>query len=224
MKKTIVYSKVGVTLIGGGRAKRGQISRSLEFAPFLVAADKGALLALKHGFLPDVVIGDLDSLSTLTPEIPQERIHHVPEQDTTDFEKCLYSIKARYIIALGVTGSRLDHSLAALNALTKCNDKVVLVVSGKDVAFVCPTDFTIQLPVGTRVSLFPMAGVKGQGEGLEWPIDDIGFSPLGPVSISNRTSEPELRLNFQSRSMLVILPARHLKAVLQAHSINRPVH
>ena len=43
----------------------------------------------------------------------------IAEQVTTDFEKALYSTRAPVTVALGMTGKRLDHTLAALDAVSK---------------------------------------------------------------------------------------------------------
>ena len=53
----------------------------------------------------------------------------IGEQETTDFEKSLYSTRAPVTVALGMTGRRFDHTLAALDAVAKyaAKRKIVLV-------------------------------------------------------------------------------------------------
>ena len=66
-----------------------------SLAPVVVAADGGAHAAAKAGFSPTAVIGDLDSFEpSQAAGIPSDRIHRIADQDTTDFEKCLASLKA----------------------------------------------------------------------------------------------------------------------------------
>ncbi len=167
--------------------------------------------------MPDAVIGDLDSAdSGIFNAIPKDRIHKIAEQDTTDFEKCLYSLSAPFVIALGVIGSRLDHSLSSLNTLSRFSDLPVLLVSNKDVIFICPRNISLKLPVGTRVSLFPLAPVRGNSEGLEWSISGLEFSPFGRISTSNRSTGRSVELSFDAPHMLVILPVGCLKAALAA--------
>ena len=43
----------------------------------------------------------------------------IAEQETTDFEKAIYSTRAPVTVALGMTGKRFDHTLAALDAVTR---------------------------------------------------------------------------------------------------------
>ncbi|MCB1366400.1 MAG: thiamine diphosphokinase [Rhodobacteraceae bacterium] len=221
MKKPIVEMDLGITVLAGGRAKRRQIARAMRHAPVLVAADKGALTALKHGLMPTAVIGDMDSSDDLTHRIPAERLHRIAEQDSTDFQKCLYSIRAPFAIALGLTGSRLDHSLAGLSTLAAWQAMPVLALAGKDVVFAPRAPLTLALPVGTRVSLFALAEMRGTASGLEWPIEAVRFGPMGELGTSNRASRPEIRLEFSAPGMLVILPARHIGAVLEGLGLNR---
>jgi len=215
MIQPIVHTATGMTLFGGGKIRKQQIRRAVKLAPFVLAADKGALAALAHGIMPDAVVGDMDGKAGgMRGQIPAGRIHRIEEQDSTDFEKCLYSLSAPFVLALGVTGSRLDHSLAAMNALGRHPDLPVVILSGKDLCFLSPAELALDLPVGTRLSLFPLATVRGRSSGLRWPIDGLEFSPLHRIGTSNRTSHETVRLAFDARSMLVIVPVRHLETVI----------
>ncbi len=214
MNKMIVHSTAGITILGGGPTKKTQLSRSLAIAPNLVAADKGAKTALKQGVVPHAVIGDMDSIGDISKSLDSGSIHRLDEQETTDFEKCLYSCDAPFFVALGVVGSRIDHSLAAMNALCKFPEKAVVLLGKKDLIFLCPSNLVLNLPLGTRLSLFPMATVKGKSEGLEWPIDGIEFSPLARIGTSNRTTAPTIHLSMDHKKMLVILSVKHLATVI----------
>ena len=104
------HSDLPVTLLGAGPVYPNDIKEILKIAPGLVAADGGAATALEAGRVPDLVIGDFDSLPHSTGEsLPKDRLLHVTEQDSTDFEKCLARITAPLILALGFTGARIDH-------------------------------------------------------------------------------------------------------------------
>ncbi len=220
MIEKIVQTELGITIIGAGRVRSKQISKAVRLAPYVLAADGGLDQALESGLIPDAVIGDLDGVSASMSGVPADRLHRVSEQTSTDFEKCLYSVSTPLVIALGVTGSRFDHSLAAMNALAKYPDLPIIVVSGKDLIFLCPLDLRLSLPIGTRLSLFPLAPVSGRQVGLEYPIRDLAFSPVGRIGTSNRTKLPDIHLRFDAPHMLVILPWRHLKVVTRA--LSRP--
>lgn len=206
-----------ITLIGGGEVSKADFSWALARAPIVVAADGGANFAQIEGITPRAVIGDFDSISPETrAALPDAVLHPIPEQDSTDFDKCLRSVSAPLIIGVGFLGRRLDHQLAALNTLVAHAATPCLLVGGHDVAFVAPLDVTLNLPVGTRVSLFPMGPVTGHAEGLEWPLDGLNFAPDSRIGTSNRSTAPTVRLTFSDRKMVVILPRDAGDAALAA--------
>ncbi|MEM9584934.1 MAG: thiamine diphosphokinase [Pseudomonadota bacterium] len=214
MPQNIVHTPTFLTLLGGAPTHFRHIKQALKLAPILVAADGGADTALAAGVVPDAVIGDMDSISPAAQDkITDNALHFIAEQDSTDFAKCLRSVEAPAILALGFSGGRLDHQLAACTTLVQFPDKIVLMLTDEDVCFLCPDLLDIDLPAGTRVSLFPMGEVQGQGEGLKYPIDGLTFTPAGQVGTSNEVTGP-LRLQFDTRQMLVIIPRDHLEDIL----------
>ncbi|AXQ95048.1 thiamine diphosphokinase [Cereibacter azotoformans] len=216
MTRPIVESTEGVTLVAGGPVTRRDLSVALARAPVLVAADGGGDSALRLGRLPQAVIGDMDSLSHEGREALRGRVHHLPEQETTDFDKCLRSIRAPFVLALGVAGARIDHGLAVMNVLVRRTEPVCLLVGPQDVVFHAPPELRLRLKVGERISLFPLGPVTGESRGLRWPIDGIPFAPDGRVGTSNAVAEPEVRLAFDGPGMLVILPRARLDRALRA--------
>lgn len=205
-----------VTLLGGADPSPDCIATALRHAPMMVAADGAANHAISAGYVPDRVVGDLDSLSDdARARIPADRIEHVGEQDTTDFEKCLTRIDAPLVLATGVTGRRLDHALAVLNTLVRHQTRPCIVFDDHDVIFAAPPKIRLDLEAGTRVSLFPLARVTGRSEGLYWPINGLDFSPDSQIGTSNRATGP-VDLTFHIPGMLIILPRAALDVSLRA--------
>lgn len=209
----IVQSDRGVTLAGGGRFGAGLLALARALAPRLVAADGGADRLLAHGVEPEAVIGDFDSVSRAARTRLAGRLFPIAEQATTDFDKALRSIEAPFVLGLGFAGQRLDHGLAVLSSLVAHPDRLCLILSGSDVTFLAPEELALDLPPGTRLSLFPMGPVRGEGEGLRWPIGGLDFAPDGMIGTSNEVTGP-VRLRFSARRMLVILPLAALRQAL----------
>lgn len=204
-----------VTLLGGGGIAPGELAEVLALAPVLVAADGGAEAALKAGQMPLAVIGDFDSLSAeARAAIPPERLHEITEQQTTDFDKCLRAISAPVILGLGFLGARLDHQLAALSGLVRRPKSRCILLGDRDLAFLCPPRLVLRLPVGTRLSLFPMGAVTGASTGLKWPIDGLDLAPDGRIGTSNEVVAEEVTLRTDSAKLVAILPRATLKAVI----------
>lgn len=211
-----VQCSQGVTLVGAGAPRRQDIVDALAFAPALVAADGGAAHCLDAALEPLAVIGDFDSFDpALVSALPQARMIAIPEQETTDFEKCLNRIDAPFILATGFTDGRVDHGLAVWSVLARRIGPPTLVIGPEDVVFAAPKRVALDLAPGTRVSLFPMAPVSGRSTGLEWPIDGIDLSPMGRIGTSNRATGP-VALSFDAPGCLVITPREALAAALAA--------
>ncbi|MFD2174291.1 thiamine diphosphokinase [Rhodobacter lacus] len=214
MSEMIVQCEGGVTLLGGGAAEAADIATALALAPPLVAADGGAETALNQGLMPLAVIGDMDSLSTEAQARLGPRIHRIAEQDSTDFGKCLQRVEARFYLCLGFTGLRLDHTLAALSEIAARPAQAVVLIAEDEVIFRAPPQLALDLPIGTRLSLYPMGPSRGRAEGLLWPLDGLAFTPAGRVGTSNSVTGP-VRLEITG-PMLVLVPKAHLTAVLAA--------
>jgi thiamine pyrophosphokinase len=204
-----------VTLVGGGPIPPGALEAALALAPVAVAADGGGDVRLPQGRRFAAVIGDIDSLDA--PErlaaagVP---IHRLPEQETTDLEKCLYATEAPLYLGVGFLEGRIDHHLAAMNALCKHQGKRVALIGSQDLCFLCPPTLELDLAAGTRVSLFPMAPAMGAvSEGLRWSVEGLELSPAGRIGTSNEALGGRVRVAFDAPSVIAILPRPLLEQV-----------
>lgn len=204
----------GVTLVGGGLVGPGDLALALAHAPRLVAADAGADAALAAGLVPELVIGDLDSISAPARSQLAARLHPVAEQDSTDFEKCLQRIAASHVIAVGFAGRRLDHTLAALSVIARRPGQRILMLTEAELVFLAPPRLSLDLPPGLPLSLFPMGPVAGRSTGLVWPIEGLHLAPDARVGTSNETTGPVTLAS--AGPLLVMLPRDCLPEVLAA--------
>lgn len=205
-----------MTLIGGSQTAESDLTRALAVGNHVVAADSGARTAHRAGMVPAAVIGDFDSIDGEThAAMPHAILHHIAEQDSTDFEKCLRNIEAPLIVGVGFTGRRIDHHLANLNALVRYPRQRCILLGSTDIAFLAPPTFSLDLAPGTPVSLFPMGVVEGISDGLKWPISGLTFTPDGRIGTSNAATGP-ITLQLTAPKMLLILPATAFEAAAAA--------
>ena len=199
-----------VTLVGGAGFSKTLLSESLILADDLVAADGGANF-LPTQSVPKYIIGDLDSI--VSPEKWVERgskLVRIDNQDSTDFDKCISAIKSKKIIALGFMDQRLDHFLAACNSLVRCKRQIFLI-GKRDIIFHLPNEFSIKLPINSRVSLFPFEDIKNvQAVGLKYPVEDVSFSPIGKIGTSNVSTSENIKISYKGSGMLGIFSSRYL--------------
>ena len=214
MIEAIVHSISAVTLIGAGDVTAADLELALSLAPTLVAADGGAELALGFGRSPDAVIGEFDSLDpAVRASLPQDKLHHVAEQDSTDFEKTLSRTNAPAVIGVGFLGKRLDHQLAALHTLFTYQHRLCVLIGETELALLAPPSIRLATREGENVSLFPLGAVTGQSAGLVWPIEGLNFAPGRQSGTSNRATGP-VTLTMNDPGMVLILPKRLLGEVI----------
>lgn len=212
----VVASDGPVLLVGAGPVAAQDLKYVHSLAPTAVAADGGASALLDAGFSPQAVIGDMDSLTDqVRARVPPEALHPLSDQDSTDFEKCLTRIKAPLVLAIGFSGGRMDHLLAALNAMVRHPRRRCMLVGPEDIAVLLPPTLELSLPEGAPVSLFPLAPVSAQSRGLQWPVAGLRFRPDDQIGTSNRaTGLVDLRCNHPG--MLLFLARDHLGQLLAA--------
>ena len=216
MNKLIVDEMEPVTLIGGGDLGKDDLQWALSMTDCLVAADGGAAHALAQNHLPKAVIGDFDSISPqIMAQIPPERQFRVSEQDSTDFDKALRSIRAPVVIAVGFLGGRVDHQLAVLNTLVQDIGPPCIVLGEQEVIFHLPQQITLPLAAQETVSLFPMRRVTAHSTGLQWQLEGLVMEPGGQIGTSNRALGP-VSICVDGPGLLAMVPRYHLPAVLQA--------
>ena len=227
MIERIVDSLEPITLVGGGEATPKDLQEALTLAPICVAADGGAELALEGGVELAALIGDFDSVSVeRRAGVPLARQHHITEQDSTDFEKCLARVAAPLVIGVGFTGGRVDHQLAALHALARFAHQPCVLLGAHELVFLAPPALSLPTREGDLVSLFPLAPVVGHSQGLQWEIDGLAFDPLHKIGTSNAATGP-CHIQMQAPAMVMMLPRRLIQPVVlqlsQAHAARWPV-
>jgi len=176
-----------LAIVGGGVVDPALLRELARRGVALVGADGGGDAIGAAGLVPELIIGDLDSLRDRAGWERRTRVIHIPEQITTDFQKALYSTQAPVTLALGMTGRRLDHTLAALSAVLKyAPQRKIVVVDEVDVALAVVGPIGFAASAGERVSIHPLIPVSFTGSsGLLYPLDGLRLEPGGLGGTSN---------------------------------------
>jgi len=218
--RTVIFANGEFTDSQGAQ----DLSRS---ADLVIAADGGTHHALAVDVVPDVVIGDLDSLS------PQEQarletagarlIPFSPYKDETDLELALLYAAlegATEIVILAALGGRLDQTVAnlLLLAMPELDGLDVRIVDGPQMAFLVRggrdggdgRDVVIEGQPGDTVSLIPLGGdaVGVTAEGVKWPLqeDTLRFGPARGVS--NVLTAKQARVRVREGVLLCVVIRR----------------
>lgn len=145
-------------------------SQALHSAAMIIAADNGARYCLDHGILPDVVIGDMDSLSKhMLQELEVAEtviIKHPANKDETDLELALdYALEhnASHITLLGGLGGRWDMSLSNIFLLShqKYRQVAISIIGHDNVMHIINPSNPAKLVgrAGDTVSLLPLTPI-----------------------------------------------------------------
>ncbi len=179
-----------LVIIGGGDINISLLQSLHKNGASIIAADGGANICNRAGIIPEAIIGDMDSLKNMASWQGKSRLLKICEQETTDFEKCLYSTKAPLTIALGISGSRFDHMLAALDIVAKYAAlRHIILVDEKNIALAIIGDFSFQLEKGEQLSIFPLGKIEFErSQGLLYPLDELKMELGKKISISNKTT------------------------------------
>lgn len=170
----------------------------------VIAADGGLDHARAAGLEPDVLVGDLDSVSPEGLAWASQHIEvepHPVDKPATDTElavaRAARSLPQRILLIAG-QGARMDHAVAALGALGAAELTAVDSLDawwGADRLHVvhAPRTLTLDLPAGTTFSVLAMHGpARGVTvTGARWPLTEHDLQPLVGLGVSN-VADPSL--------------------------------
>ena len=167
-----------VILANGDYPSNEKPLQILEEAPIVVCCDGGANEYIAKGHLPNIIIGDGDSLSEENRLKHASLLHHIPDQETNDQTKAVQYLLAqgkRKIAIVGATGKREDHTIGNVSLLMEYMRMGAVVRSYTDygVFIPCKDTCTFNCRIGQQVSIFNFTARNLQSEGLAYPIYDF---------------------------------------------------
>lgn len=177
----------------------------------LICADGGANLALKMKLVPEVIIGDLDSISSeaLKEFKSVSKIIRLKRQNDTDVEKCLkYAIRNKFEEALlvGATGNRLDHTFCNLGIVLKFYPQIKISLIAEN-SFLKAYTGKVELKTypGETISLYGISNkTKITSKGLKYELRNV-LLPFGvKESTSNIAKKNLLKLKISNGMVFII--------------------
>lgn len=188
----------------------------LDEEDFIIGADRGALFLVSHGYTPDMAVGDFDSVS---PEALQEIQSKskvtitcdAVNKDLTDSEMAFdiaMDQQPDSILLFGVTGSRLDHSLASIQMMTRALQHQIscYLIDSNNYVTLTGSQTIIQDMGYTYVSLLPLTPeVTGITlEGFQYPLTDATLKIGQSLGISNKLISSSGIVTIRSGLLLII--------------------
>ncbi|WP_282023345.1 thiamine diphosphokinase [Commensalibacter papalotli (ex Botero et al. 2024)] len=175
----------------------------------LVCCDGAANHLLDQGLIPQIIIGDCDSLS-LENQIKYEKIIiKIPEQNTNDLTKAVNYCKNNALsslIILGATGKREDHTIANISLLAKYISIIEIITMITDHGFfhVIQHPSQFQSIIGQQVSLFSVQPTAISTSNLKYPLDQQNLLYWWQGTLNESLSD---HFDIQVNSPLIVYQA-----------------
>ena len=202
----------------------GEYKYSQEFMDKLVSenavcfcADGGANSAFKYGKMPEVIIGDLDSIEKKVLEYYKSKnilIKKFPkDKDFTDFELILKEINkisenknfVEKIFVVGGLGKRIDMTLSNLFIMEKYKNLVFL--QENEEIFYAEKSFVLKNKKEYEFSIIPISEKveKLTLKSFKFETDKIDVKRESSRLVSNVILENEASVEFENGKLIIIL-------------------
>ncbi len=207
---------------GGHLGNISKINRLLTETKLIIAADGGADHCANLDILPDILVGDLDSIKeeNLNKYVNAGiEIHKYPvDKNATDLELALDLLLEKNIndvCLLGALGGRWDMSLANILLIARtAYSPLRITLLGDDcrIHILHPhRPLTIADEPGTTVSFLPIKGdVHGVNlTGFKYPLTNHTISFASTLGISNVLENEQSTVSFTGGLLLCVILNKH---------------
>lgn len=177
----------------------------------VIAADAGYQTCLQAGIVPDLLLGDFDSM-----EAPADfsRVRRLPvEKDDTDTLAALRTgLEAgcgEFHIYGGTGGKRLDHTLANLQSLLFLRRRGARGwLYGDDFVWTVIENEALEVPGAVEWGLFSAFCLGDRAEGVDetgfqYPLEEAVLTPDFPIGVSNHITAPPARISVRKGALAV---------------------
>jgi thiamine pyrophosphokinase len=181
----------------------------LKNAGKIICCDGSAGNLVSAGYIPDAIVGDLDSLTENLAIRFADRIFLDESQATNDLTKAVQwcrEMNYNEIVIIGATGKREDHTIGNISLLAEYA-KTMNVKMVTDTGIFIPflKSCTVQSFPGQQVSLFSIdPETKVTSSGLKFPLNGIKISNWW-VATLNEAHGDSFSLEFSNGKVIVYL-------------------
>ncbi|AJA48166.1 thiamine pyrophosphokinase [Clostridium pasteurianum DSM 525 = ATCC 6013] len=205
-----------IVIVSGGKPPREQnLKKYIDNETFIISADSGSNILYKYNIIPDIILGDFDSIDREVINYFREKkckiISYPTEKNFTDTEAALkeaIKMSPDSILLFGCTGSRLDHTFANLGLLYRC------LISNIE-AYIIDENNTISLHneafkiEGKRGDLFSLQAFGSVVKGLsiskaKYELNNYDLKFGDPRTVSNELMDGSVFITFHKGILLLI--------------------
>lgn len=200
---------------GGSPPSRELLTKEANKANLIIAADSGGEILYKHSILPNIILGDFDSIDKDILAFYKSRENDIyiypPEKNFTDtelaFEKAL-EVNAKEIVILGATGSRLDHVLGNLGLLYRGLSKGVrtTIKDNNNIIFLVDKPIKLKGSIGQTISFqgFREPVMNFSIKNAKYELNNYRLNFGEPLTVSNEFINEYMTIEFEDGNVLVL--------------------
>jgi thiamine pyrophosphokinase len=202
--------------LNGSSESSDLLRRVAGRADLIVAADGGARYALEAGVVPDLVVGDMDSLGEdLALEIERRGAsleRHPARKDKMDGQLAVLAARERGATEAGLLcagGGRLG-ALFAVPHILLVAERIGLrstVVADRVRIFVVEAGYrTVEGEPQDSISIFPLSGPAAgiTLKGMEYPLNNASLDPGDTLGFHNELIGREATVSVVKGALLVV--------------------
>lgn len=195
-------------IIADGSFPQNQVPlRILRNASCIICCDGATESLLAAGFIPDAIVGDLDSLREETAARLSDRIYGDKDQETNDLTKAVLWCSSRgfnNVIILGATGKREDHTLGNISLLADYVRYVdVIMVTDTGIFSPHTGSFTAETFPGQQISIFSVnSETTVSSAGLKYVLDSKKMTNWW-VATLNEAEGDKFSLEFSGGPVII---------------------
>ncbi|KUO65774.1 MAG: thiamine pyrophosphokinase [Gracilibacter sp. BRH_c7a] len=206
----------------------GRLELTKEKTDLLICADGGANLAISSGVLPDILLGDLDSITQENLKKCQDvnvQIKKFPSQkDQTDLELAIeyaqaylesYGTPNDEILLYAAGGKRLDHlqgNIALMLGFAQKGRRIKMIDKTYDAWIMLASEEIVRGHVDQEISLIALSEeAQVSSQGLFYKLDNLTLSQNATRGISNVFTQEEVQIKIFHGNLLIVL-IKDLKA------------
>jgi thiamine pyrophosphokinase len=181
--------------------------RYLKGAERIICCDGSAETLFRAGFVPDAIVGDMDSLSEELAIKFADRIYQNDDQETNDLTKSVnWCRKKGYndLVIVAATGKREDHTIGNISLLAEyVRDVRVVMISDTGFFFPIISPAEISSFTGQQVSIFSIdSGAEITSAGLRYPLKKKKINNWWEATLNESLGE-SFRLDFSGGRFIV---------------------
>ncbi|MSO16047.1 MAG: thiamine diphosphokinase [Ilumatobacteraceae bacterium] len=201
----------------GGDPPHPNVRQHLPTDAYVIAADSGYAHAIALGFMPNELVGDMDSITSIDLIDAHDSnvlITQFPaDKNLTDTEIAISSALTRlssHISVVSGGGDRFDHVLGMVHSLALCAETVdtTLFIGTARVSYASYTrEFHLDTQARDIISLIPLGGdTIVTTTGLQWELTSDRLQSFASRGVSNIATGTAVSISVDNGTLAIIQP------------------